>query len=112
MLPIINSYTLPAEDVLRTFTEHIALQIAASIHKKAASVLFTGGGAYNTFLVSRIKELAPEVIIDIPDDKAIQFKEALIFALLGVLRLREEVNVLCSVTGASANHSSGMIYRP
>ena len=112
ILPIISSYNMPAADVLCTFIEHIALQIAAAIQNEAATTFITGGGAYNTYLINRIKQLAPHIEIIIPDDTTIQYKEALIFALLGVLRLREEINVLCSVTGASANHSSGTIYRP
>jgi anhydro-N-acetylmuramic acid kinase len=52
----------------------------------------------------------PETVLYIPDDNLIQFKEALIFGFLGVLRLREEVNVLASVTGATKDHSSGVIF--
>jgi anhydro-N-acetylmuramic acid kinase len=48
--------------------------------------------------------------IIIPENKILEYKEALIFALLGVLKLRGEINVLKSVTGASKDHSSGMIY--
>jgi anhydro-N-acetylmuramic acid kinase len=72
--------------------------------------LITGGGAYHSFLIDRLQHYVPSVQITIPDDKTIQFKEALIFALLGVLRLRNEVNVLASVTGAKRDHSSGQIY--
>jgi anhydro-N-acetylmuramic acid kinase len=54
----------------------------------------------------------PNILITIPDDKTIQFKEALIFSLLGVLKLREENNVLASVTGAKRDHSSGKVYQP
>jgi anhydro-N-acetylmuramic acid kinase len=35
-----------------------------------------------------------------------------VFALLGVLRIRNEINVLLSVTGASTDHSSGIIFNP
>ena len=48
--------------------------------------------------------------IIIPEEKTINFKEALIFALLGVLKLRNEINVLASVTGAKYDHSSGEIF--
>jgi anhydro-N-acetylmuramic acid kinase len=61
-------------------------------------------------LINRLQHHLPSVQITIPDDKTIQFKEALIFALLGVLRLRNEINVLASVTGAQRDHSSGQIY--
>ena len=52
----------------------------------------------------------PNIEIIIPDAKTLEFKEALIFALLGVLKLRNEINVLSSVTGAEMDHSSGEIY--
>jgi anhydro-N-acetylmuramic acid kinase len=73
-------------------------------------LLITGGGVYNDFLIKRMKALLPGTKIVIPDDKTIQFKEALIFALLGVLKLRGDNNVLSSVTGASRDHSSGVVF--
>jgi len=112
ILPLIESYNIQTEDKLHTFTEHIASQIAQVIaQNKSGSLLVTGGGAYNTYLISRMRELLPNTIISVPDDKTIQFKEALIFALLGVLRLRGDINVLGSVTGAAQDHSSGRIFK-
>ena len=78
--------------------------------KDNASVLLTGGGTYNDFLVERIKALTNAKIV-IPSAELIEFKEALIFGFLGVLKLREENNCLASVTGASKDHSSGKIYK-
>jgi anhydro-N-acetylmuramic acid kinase len=75
----------------------------------AKRVLVTGGGAYHNFFLDHIR-LNTTATIEIPDDKTIQYKEALIFALLGTLRWRGEVNVLKSVTGAKMDHCSGMIY--
>lgn len=72
--------------------------------------MITGGGAYNGFLIEEIQKYLPEMEIVIPNKKILEYKEALIFALLGVLKLRGEVNVLKSVTGAKKDHSSGMIY--
>jgi anhydro-N-acetylmuramic acid kinase len=109
IFPILHSFTISVPDVLATFVEHIAIQIAA-VCKPNTKLLITGGGAYHTFLMDRLQHHLPTVAITLPDDKTIQFKEALIFALLGVLRLRNEVNVLASVTGASQNHSSGTVY--
>lgn len=112
VLPRIENYNVLTEDKLHTYIEHIASQVAQALaYKKDAKMLVTGGGAYNAYLISRMQALMPNVHINIPDDKTIQFKEALIFALLGVLRLRGEVNVLSSVTGAAMDHSSGKIYR-
>ena len=114
ILPLMEEHEGTLEDKLRTFSEHIASRIAETINQKEAkqSMLITGGGAYNTFVINRLKELLPNTSITIPDDKTIQFKEALIFALLGILRLRSEVNTLSSVTGAHSDHSAGKIYHP
>ena len=97
-------------DILRTYAEHIAVQIARHI-KDFNSVLFTGGGVFNTFLMHRIEQLVSSRII-IPDREIIDFKEALIFALLGLLKLEDRVNCLASVTGASQDHVSGKIFTP
>jgi len=110
IFPLINFYKVGMPDVLRTFIEHIANQISTEINKKNnASILVSGGGVYNEFLINRIKSLTNNKII-VPTKEIIEFKEALIFAFLGVLRLRNEVNTLKSVTGASKNHSSGKIF--
>lgn len=110
VLPMIERYSISTEDKLHTFTEHIALQIALALPKKQGSILVTGGGAYNDFLIERMESHLPEISIVIPYKKVLEFKEALIFALLGVLKLRNEINVLSSVTGASHDHSSGKIF--
>lgn len=110
LLPIIEKQQISIEDKLRTFTEHIAIQIALALPQKQGSLLITGGGAYNDFLIERIQFYCPNIKVEIPNLKTIEFKEALIFALLGVLKLRNEINVLSSVTGAKYNHSSGIIY--
>ncbi|RZJ33996.1 MAG: anhydro-N-acetylmuramic acid kinase [Flavobacterium sp.] len=110
LLPLIESFNIRDIDKLRTFTEHVAFQIAAALPFKSGKMLVTGGGAYNGFLIGRMRGLLPDVAIEIPSKKILEFKEALIFALLGVLKVRSEINVLSSVTGASHDHSSGKIY--
>lgn len=112
ILPLIESYTIPLEDKMNTFTEHVALQIALALPNKNGSLFITGGGTYNDFLIERIQYHLPEMKIIIPSAKILEFKEALIFALLGVLKLRGEINILSSVTGAKSDHSSGIIYYP
>lgn len=97
-------------DALATYTEHVAIQIARCL-KMYSKVLVTGGGAYNEHLINRIK-FHGKVELIIPQPELVEYKEALIFALLGVLRLRNENNCLASVTGASKDHSSGDIYLP
>lgn len=110
VLPILDSSTLRLNDLLATFCEHIAMQIASSLDQNGSKkVLITGGGALNSFLISRIKQHT-QVNLEIPDSLTINFKEALIFAFLGLLRWRNEVNCLKSVTGAATNSIGGSIY--
>jgi anhydro-N-acetylmuramic acid kinase len=109
-LPLIDSYELPVSTVLATFTEHIAQQILKVI-ESGSKILTTGGGAYNQFLIQQLNADSHR-LFEIPDRKLIEYKEALIFGLLGVLRIRNEINCLSSVTGALKNHSSGKIYSP
>lgn len=110
ILPIIQSKTIETDSILHTFVEHIAFQIAKALPNKTGKLLVTGGGAYNSYLLERMRFYLPKTEIIVPDTKVIEFKEALIFGFLGVLRLRNEVNVLSSVTGAKENHSSGKIF--
>lgn len=110
ILPLIEKYSISIEDKMHTFTEHIAHQIFLALPIQFGKILITGGGAYNAFLIERMQFHLPKLEIVIPDTKTLEFKEALIFALLGVLKLRNEINVLSSVTGAEMDHSSGIIF--
>ena len=112
IFPLIDAFQLETRDILKTFVAHIAIQIAKEINKKKhGSVLITGGGVYNNYLIDRLKQYSRHKII-IPSNTVVEFKEALIFGFLGVLRLRNEVNCLQSVTGATKDHSSGKIFLP
>ncbi|TZF99483.1 anhydro-N-acetylmuramic acid kinase (plasmid) [Chryseobacterium panacisoli] len=96
-------------DALATFTEHTAQQIAIVINKnKIKDILITGGGAYNSFLIEKIRSKTQAEVI-IPKKEIIDYKEALIFAFMGVLKVNNEVNVLSSATGSSYDHCSGVI---
>ena len=108
IMPLIKN-DIKTEDVLHTLCEHIGIQIGKLLNDKEA--LFTGGGVFNSYLLSRIKFYSKSKII-IPDKRTIEFKEALIFAFLGVLRARGEVNCLQSVTGAIKDNCSGEINNP
>ncbi|MDR3023385.1 anhydro-N-acetylmuramic acid kinase [Chryseobacterium sp.] len=96
-------------DALATFTEHSAQQIADVINaNNIKDILITGGGAYNSFLIEKIRSKTQAEVI-IPKKEIIDYKEALIFAFMGVLKINNEVNVLSSATGSSHDHCSGVI---
>ena len=104
-------------DLLHTATIHVAQQIANAVKKyphgkETAALLATGGGAFNNFLIEQLqKELEPyKVAVVVPDGQTVKFKEALVMALIGTLRWREEVNVLTSVTGASRDSVGGALW--
>ncbi len=118
--PVIKEAALSVPDALRTCVEHIAVQVAKDIagfrnnKLKTASqkLLATGGGAFNTFLIQilgeKLKALNIEVVV--PDKNLVNYKEALIMALIGVLRWREEYNVISSVTGATRASIGGALW--
>ncbi len=108
--PLIDQYELDEKDILRTFCEHIAIQISKALSNfPKGKLLITGGGAYNTFLIDCIRNNVIHEII-IPDKKIIEYKEAMVFAFLGVLRMRNEINCLKTVTGASKDNCGGSIF--
>jgi anhydro-N-acetylmuramic acid kinase len=110
VLPLLHDAGPSINELLATFCEHIAIQASkAALGGQDKKLLITGGGALNEFLIARIRRHAgPEIII--PDANTINYKEALIFAFLGVLRWRNEVNCLQSVTGALRDSVGGAVY--
>jgi anhydro-N-acetylmuramic acid kinase len=107
-LAILNKFDVSDHDKMRTYVEYIAVQLAANINK--GKCLLTGGGAFNTFLIERLNSLLEEMAeTHIPSDELVNYKEAMVFAFLGILRKRNEVNVLSSVTGASRDSCSGEV---
>ncbi|MFT5891694.1 MAG: anhydro-N-acetylmuramic acid kinase [Dokdonia sp.] len=109
IFPLIDSYGLEPTAVLATFTEHVAQQLANQF-EEGSTVFITGGGAYNTFLIERLKALKNMDVV-LPDNLLIEYKEAIVFGLLGVLKLEGKNNCLASVTGASKDHSAGVIIK-
>jgi anhydro-N-acetylmuramic acid kinase len=108
-LPLLSSKDLDPRVAISTCTEHAAIQIGKQL--VPGNNLITGGGAYNDFLIKRIKHHTSNAVkLIIPESNLIEFKEALIFAFLGNLKALGEINVLKSVTGAKIDHSSGAIY--
>jgi anhydro-N-acetylmuramic acid kinase len=119
--PLINRFTLSPADALHTYVEHIVMQVKQAILAHASVIgdgktkkqlFITGGGALNTYLIKRFHEELESLNLDliIPPKAIINFKEALIMALIGVLRWREEYNVLSSVTGATRNSIGGALW--
>ena len=110
-IPLIDSYSLTSIDVLKTYIEHISDQINKSIGSYCNEIiLVSGGGTYNNTLIETIRAKLKSKIV-IPDSKIIDYKEALIFAYLGLLKSKEKINCLKSVTGAIKDHSSGKIFK-
>ena len=108
--PLIDCDEYRVNDVIRTVVEHMAMQIAKVVNENnLCSLLVTGGGAKNKFLTERLQVLAPECNVTVPSDDIIDFKEAIIFALLGYLRLNGMPNCLRSVTGAGHDNIGGNI---
>jgi len=110
--PLLDQEKISVPDRLRTFTESIAMQLSEVILQsgKKNTVLCTGGGALNSFLMYRlIEHCGDDATLVIPEKEVIDFKEAIVFAFLGVLRTRNQVNCLKSVTGATQDSSSGLM---
>jgi len=110
IFPLIDAIEEDISSVLRTFVAHIAIQISKII-KDSDSVLITGCGVFNSFLIQEIENYSNIKIVQ-ASDTLINYKEALIFALLGVLKVDNQINCLKSVTGAHKNHSSGVVCLP
>ncbi|MGM0579481.1 MAG: anhydro-N-acetylmuramic acid kinase [Bacteroidota bacterium] len=106
----IDTNKFNVEDMMATAVEHIATQICHSLvsSEKSGKILLTGGGAFNDFLIETIQsKLGENYELIVADQKIVNYKEALIFAFLGVLNVRNECNTLASVTGAHSNSVSG-----
>lgn len=115
LYPLIEQHSGSLEDKLCTYVEHVARQTAAAAQACGLSdgdLLVTGGGALNTYLAERLQHALSEsgIRLHIPDEHLIHYKEALVMALIGVLRWREEVNVLSSVTGARRSSVGGALW--
>jgi anhydro-N-acetylmuramic acid kinase len=117
VVPIVEETNDSIENLLHTSIHHIcdkiAQQIELNTNSEKQSLLVTGGGALNTFFIETLQQkLGEATAIMIPEKIIIEFKEALVFALMGVLRIEKQTNVLSSVTGAKKDSSSGVVYLP
>ena len=117
VVPIIESTQDSIENLLYTSIHHVCEQIVIQVLensiKDKATLFITGGGALNTFLINTLKaKLGEKVTVIVPTQILIENKEALIFALMGVLRIECDINVMSSVTGATRDSSSGVVFLP
>jgi anhydro-N-acetylmuramic acid kinase len=116
ILPILEQSGLSEADQLCTMVEHIAVQVAGccptNTTAQTTQLLVSGGGAFNTFLIERLQTHvdAKNIEVIVPGELTVQYKEALAMALVGVMRWREDANVLCTVTGASRNSINGALW--
>jgi len=111
IFPIFERFNNEAlEDRIHTYNHHVGKQIG-KIFSKNDKVLISGGGANNIFLISLLRLYSNARFI-IPNSEIINFKEALIFAFLGILRFQKKINCLSSVTGSLRDHCSGKIFYP
>ena len=107
--PILNKYkSFKIEDILYTYSIHISEVLSREL-PEGKKILLSGGGSFNNFLIDNIVQKSKS-IITIPNKEIINFKEAIIFAFIGVLKIRNEINCFKSVTGACKDHCSGIIY--
>ncbi len=111
LIPLLNNSSYDIYDLTRTFYEHITTQISETLnHNKLKDVLVTGGGAHNDYLITMIKEKSQSQVV-LPSEEIIDFKEALIFAFLGLLYELGITNCYASVTGAKKDSIVGCLYK-
>ena len=119
--PLVESFDDSPANLLHTAVQHIAHQISLSVKStqqgygerrtENGELLATGGGAKNSFLIEQLqKKLEPSIKVVVPGDKLIDYKEALVFAMMGVLKIEDQTNVLASVTGGKSDLISGLVF--
>ena len=106
-LPLLENSSISVPDMMATTVEHIGMQIGKNIPK--GNCLLTGGGVFNTSLINALKKHTQSTL-EIPNNNLIEYKEALVFAYLGMLRLTNRKNTLSSVTGARRDSIGGCLY--
>ena len=110
IIPLLEKENLSVVTILRTYTEHAALQMISVFEKyKLKTVFVSGGGVFNSFLLSRMNQMSSQLSFKI-DAQLVESKEAMAFAFLGMMKMNKQINILSSVTGSVKDHSSGKIY--
>ncbi|MDR3297091.1 MAG: anhydro-N-acetylmuramic acid kinase, partial [Prevotellaceae bacterium] len=106
--PIVAQCDDSVNSKLRTVCEHVAMQVAACAQGR--TMLVTGGGAFNAFLLQRMAALA-SCKVELPDAQIVCFKEALVFAFLGALYTSNHASCLASATGAARDCVGGCLVK-
>ncbi|MEX2512017.1 MAG: anhydro-N-acetylmuramic acid kinase [Cyclobacteriaceae bacterium] len=113
-LPLLKEKIFSVKDLMATLSAHFVNQVAAPVLQhanKENTILITGGGAYNDYFIERLSlKLENKVTVYKPEKNIIDFKEAMVFAFLGVLRIRGEINCLATVTGANKDSCGGTLF--
>lgn len=117
VIPIVDITDDTTENLLHTSIHHVCEKVAQQVKlnstKENSSLFVTGGGALNNFMINTLQDkLGSSVKVVVPEKELIEFKESAVFALMGALRMEQEINVLKSVTGAKRDSSSGVLYLP
>jgi len=110
VIPIVDNFPVSIAEKIATITKHAITQIANRLNEcHSKSILVTGGGALNTFLIDELKKSVTGNII-CASQQLINFKEALVFGFLGVLFLENVPNCVHTVTGATKSVIGGVLY--
>ncbi len=103
------------ENRMKTLVDHIACQIGDAVdalsdgNAAGKRVLVTGGGAFNKALMEHIRTHSDAEFI-VPEPILVNYKEALVFALMAALRVLNLVNIRKETTGASSNSVAGALH--
>jgi len=109
-LPVIDHDNSTLEDKLSTIYDHVVFQIVKILKEYNLNEVFvTGGGTHNNYLVHLLND-SSNVEFIIPDIQTIDYKEAIVFGFLGLMRNLNLINCLASVTGAMNNSICGAVY--
>lgn len=112
VIPLLEKSELPIKDLLHTFSLHIVHQLNLAVKKinKNPSILITGGGVKNKFIIQKLQKENEN--IKIPELNLIDFKEAIIFSFLGLKRFLRQINTISSATGSTKDSCGGTIFYP
>ncbi len=118
---LFKNFDAAVSDRLRTACEHIVFQTRQSVQQifekeklpkdRVYKMIVTGGGAFNTFLMELLVEGLPEIQVVLPDKEMIENKEALLMALMGVMRIESVPNCIHTVTGAVRSVIGGVVHQ-